>query len=59
LAIPAISRRFLAVWADMDWNAHMANTAFFNKIVDARVLALAEKKAFRWRSSSAFALPSS
>jgi len=27
----------------MDWNAHIANTAFFNKVVDARVLALAQK----------------
>jgi len=27
----------------MDWNSHMANTAYLNKVVDARVLALAEK----------------
>ena len=26
----------------MDWNSHMANTAYLNKVVDARVLALAE-----------------
>jgi acyl-CoA thioester hydrolase len=38
-----ITRRFLAGWADMDWNAHMANTAYLNKVVDARVLALADK----------------
>ena len=38
-----ITRRFLAGWADMDWNSHMANTAYLNKVVDARVLALAEK----------------
>jgi acyl-CoA thioester hydrolase len=38
-----VTRRFLAGWADMDWNAHMANTAYLNKVVDARVLALAEK----------------
>jgi acyl-CoA thioester hydrolase len=35
--------QFLAGWADMDWNAHMAKTAYLNKVVDARVLALAEK----------------
>lgn len=39
----AITRRFLAGWGDMDWNAHMGNTAYLNKVVDARVLALAEK----------------
>ena len=27
----------------MDWNSHMANTAYLNKVVDARVLALAER----------------
>ena len=43
MTIPAVSRRFLAGWADMDWNSHMANTAYLNKVVDARVLALAEK----------------
>ena len=26
----------------MDWNSHMANTAYLNKVVDARVLALTE-----------------
>jgi acyl-CoA thioester hydrolase len=30
-------------WADMDWNSHMANTAYLNKVVDARVLMLAQK----------------
>ncbi len=39
----AITKRFLAGWADMDWNSHMANTAYLNKAVDARVLTLAEK----------------
>lgn len=39
----ALTRRFLAGWADMDWNSHMANTAYLNKVVDARVLALSEK----------------
>jgi acyl-CoA thioester hydrolase len=38
-----ITRRFLAGWADMDWNSHMANTAYLNKVVDARVLVLADK----------------
>lgn len=37
-----IARRFLAGWADMDWNSHMANTAYLNKVVDARVLTLTE-----------------
>ena len=37
-----IAKRFLAGWADMDWNSHMANTAYLNKVVDARVLALAD-----------------
>lgn len=40
---PTITRRFLAGWADMDWNSHMANTAYLNKVVDARVLMLAQK----------------
>jgi len=39
----ATTRRFLAGWADMDWNSHMANTAYLSKVVDARMLALAEK----------------
>lgn len=39
----SITKRFLAGWADMDWNSHMANTAYLNKVVDARVLALAER----------------
>ena len=43
MSTPSITRRFLAGWADMDWNSHMANTAYLNKVVDARVLALAEK----------------
>ena len=42
MTTPSITRRFLAGWADMDWNSHMANTAYLNKVVDARVLALAE-----------------
>lgn len=31
---------FVAGWADMDWNRHMANTAYLDKAVDARVHAL-------------------
>lgn len=27
----------------MDWNSHMANTAYLNKVVDARLLVLADK----------------
>jgi acyl-CoA thioester hydrolase len=27
----------------MDWNSHMANTAYLNKVVDARVMALADR----------------
>ena len=34
--------RFLAGWAEMDWNKHMANTAYLNKVVDARMLAFKE-----------------
>ena len=31
------SFKFIASWGDMDWNSHMANTAYLNKAVDARV----------------------
>lgn len=37
------SRTFYAGWADMDYNAHMGNTAYLDKVVDARVLMLAER----------------
>ena len=40
---PLPVRKFLAGWADMDYNSHMGNTAYLNKVVDARVLILAEK----------------
>jgi len=40
---PTHTRKFLAGWADMDYNSHMANTAYLNKVVDARMLILAEK----------------
>jgi acyl-CoA thioester hydrolase len=42
MSTKVITRRFLAGWADMDWNSHMANTAYLNKVVDARVLALGD-----------------
>lgn len=35
-----LMHRFVAGWAEMDWNRHMANTAYLDKAVDARVLAL-------------------
>lgn len=38
---PENSMKLLAGWADMEWNSHMANTAYLNKVVDARVLILA------------------
>lgn len=37
------SKTFYAGWADMDYNAHMGNTAYLDKVVDARVLMLAER----------------
>jgi acyl-CoA thioester hydrolase len=40
--MPPNSKRFLAGWADMDWNSHMANTAYLDKVVDARMLTFAE-----------------
>jgi len=43
MTIPIPVQKFLAGWADMDWNSHMANTAYLNKVVDARVLMLAQK----------------
>ena len=39
----ALTHRLLAGWGDMDSNSHMANTAYLNKVVDARVLALTER----------------
>ncbi|NQD39066.1 thioesterase family protein [Permianibacter sp. IMCC34836] len=32
----AFSRQFIARWADMDFNGHMANTAYFNFAADLR-----------------------
>ena len=43
MTTPIPVQKFLAGWADMDWNSHMANTAYLNKVVDARVLMLAQK----------------
>jgi acyl-CoA thioester hydrolase len=36
------SKNFLAGWADMDFNAHMKNTAFLDKSVDVRMMFFAE-----------------
>lgn len=36
------SRTMVAGWADMDYNAHMANTAYLNKSVDTRLSYFAE-----------------
>ena len=37
------SKTFYAGWADLDSNSHMANTAYLNKAVDARVMFLADQ----------------
>jgi acyl-CoA thioester hydrolase len=37
LALPNYVHKLTASWADMDFNAHMANTAYLNKAVDARM----------------------
>ncbi len=36
------TRRLFAGWADMDFNAHMKNTAFLDKSVDVRMMYFAE-----------------
>jgi acyl-CoA thioester hydrolase len=36
------SKRLYAAWADMDFNAHMSNTAYLNKCSDVRMLLFAE-----------------
>jgi hypothetical protein len=36
LALPNYVHKLTASWADMDCNAHMANTAYLNRAVDAR-----------------------
>lgn len=35
-------RKMMAGWGDMDFNSHMANTAYLNKAGDIRMLFLAE-----------------
>jgi acyl-CoA thioester hydrolase len=35
-------RTLVAGWGDMDWNSHMANTAYFNKGADVRMMFFAE-----------------
>ncbi len=37
LALPNYVHKLTASWADMDFNAHMANTAYLNRAVDARM----------------------
>jgi acyl-CoA thioester hydrolase len=36
------SKPFIAGWADMDFNAHMRNTAFLDRAADVRMLFFAE-----------------
>jgi acyl-CoA thioester hydrolase len=36
------SKRFYAGWGDMDFNAHMSNTAYLNKCGDVRMMLFAE-----------------
>jgi acyl-CoA thioester hydrolase len=35
-------KTLMAGWGDMDWNSHMANTAYFDKGADVRMLFFAE-----------------
>jgi acyl-CoA thioester hydrolase len=35
-------KTLIAGWGDMDWNSHMANTAYFNKGADVRMMYFAE-----------------
>lgn len=37
MPIPNYVHKLTASWADMDYNAHMANTAYLNRAVDARM----------------------
>ncbi|MFM7330199.1 MAG: acyl-CoA thioesterase [Brachymonas sp.] len=34
---PAFTHKLTAGWSDMDYNSHMANTAYLNRAVDARM----------------------
>jgi len=36
------SRTFVAGWGDLDFNAHMANTAFLDRAADVRMMFFAE-----------------
>jgi acyl-CoA thioester hydrolase len=36
------SKRLYAGWGDMDFNAHMSNTAYLNKCGDVRMMPFAE-----------------
>ncbi len=42
LTLPRYVHKLTASWADMDFNAHMANTAYLNRAVDARMAFLTE-----------------
>lgn len=37
MPLPTYVHKLTASWADMDYNAHMANTAYLNRAVDARM----------------------
>lgn len=39
---PVYSKSFLAGWGDMDFNAHMRNTAYLDRAVDVRMMFFAE-----------------
>jgi hypothetical protein len=42
LKSPVPGRKFHAGWGDMDMNGHMANTAYLDRAVDARMLTFRE-----------------
>ena len=50
--------KLTASWADMDFNAHMANTAYLNRAVDAR-MAFFMKTVYRWPNSHVYVSPGS
>jgi acyl-CoA thioesterase FadM len=37
MVLPHYTHKLTASWADMDFNAHMANAAYLNRAVDARM----------------------
>ena len=44
------AKSFLAGWGTMDFNSHMANTAYLDMAADVR-MAFFEEHGFPWRSS--------